>query len=175
MRRLLHSGPGGVPKAGLFFFVCSLLFSALAVTRTSGGEVSSPALAVVVHKSSPLEGITSGMLRKILDGDMWEWEDSRRVVLVQQLPESPIYQLALRLVLHTDPKTYQRRLIQSEFQGKDLPLIKTLSSDAMVLKFVGNVPGAIAVVDGALAGITSRTKVLRIDGKLPGDRGYALQ
>jgi ABC-type phosphate transport system substrate-binding protein len=150
--------------------------SALTVTATSDERGSSPALAVVVHKSSPFDGLTSGALRKVLAGELSQWPDSRNVVLVQQAPESPIYQQMLRLILHTDLKAYKRHLIQIEFQGKELPLIKTLSSDEMAIKFVGNVPGAIAVVDyAAVAGAASRIKVLRIDGKFPGERGYPLQ
>jgi hypothetical protein len=133
-------------------------------------------LAVVVHKSTPCDDMTAGMLRKVLSGELLEWSDGRKVVLVQQAPESPVYQRMLSLALHTDVKAYKRHLIQVEFQGKELPLIKTLSSDEMAIKFVGNVPGAIAVVEAvALAGGAPRIKVLRIDGKMPGERGYALQ
>jgi hypothetical protein len=164
-----------VLKTALFLGAFGVALSAFSVAGTSDEATSMP-LAVVVHKSSPFDDLSSGMLRKVLASELWEWPDSRKVVLVQQAPESLVYQQMLRLVLHTDPKAYKRHLIQVEFQGKDLPLIKILSSDEMAIKFVGNVPGAIAVVDGAaVAGAASRIKVLRIDGKLPGERGYPLQ
>jgi hypothetical protein len=51
-----------------------------------------------------------------------------------------------------------------------------LNSDETALKFVWNVPGAVAVIDAALAASApSRVKVLRLDGKLPGEPGYPLQ
>jgi hypothetical protein len=150
--------------------------SPLAVTGTSDALPPSAPLAVVVHISSRFDGLTSGMLRKVMAGETWEWPDAHRVVLVEQAPESLVYHQMLRLILHTDPKSYQRHLMQAEFQGKDVPLVKTLISDEIEIKFVGSVPGAIAVVDsGSVAASGSRVKVLRIDGKLPGERGYPLQ
>jgi hypothetical protein len=150
-------------------------FSAVVAAATSDGPPNMP-LAVVVHKSTPFDDLSSATLRKVLAGELAEWPDARKVVLVQEAPESLVYQQMLHLILHEDPKAYKRHLIQVEFQGKDVPLIKTLSSDEMAIKFVGNVPGAVAVIDGSnLTGAFARVKVLRVDGKLPGERGYALQ
>jgi hypothetical protein len=152
------------------------VFSAVVAAATSDGAAPRMPLAVVVHKSSPFDDLSSATLRKVLAGELAEWPDSRKVVLVQQAPESLVYQQMLHMILHEDPKAYKRHLIQVEFQGKDVPLIKTLSSDEMAIKFVGNVPGAVAVIDGSnLTGAFARVKVLRVDGKLPGERGYALQ
>jgi hypothetical protein len=150
--------------------------AALSAAVPSDGSAPNMPLVVVVHKSSAFDDIPSGLLRKILSGELLEWPDSRKVVLVQQPPESSVYQRTLILALHTDLPAYKRHLIQVEFQGKEMPLIKMLSSDELVVKFVGNVPGAVAVVEGAsVAAGAPRVKVMRIDGKMPGERGYPLQ
>ncbi len=51
-------------------------------------------------------------MRKVLAGELAEWPDSRKVVLVQQAPESLVYQQMLHMILHEDPKAYKRHLIQ---------------------------------------------------------------
>jgi hypothetical protein len=52
-----------------------------------------------------------------------------------------------------------------------------LNSDAAACQFVFNVPLAIAIVEaGSLASpACSSVRVLRIDGKLPGEEGYRLK
>jgi hypothetical protein len=160
----------------LAFGAAAIMLATVLLPIRSDGREAHTTLAVVVHKSSPYDDLPSGTVSKILGGELWAWPDSRTVVLVQRPPETLVYQEMLRLVLHTDLSAYKRHLIQLEFQGKELPLIKTLSSDETVLKFVGNVPGAIAAVDAAaLGGVVSRIKIIRVDGKFPGERGYQFQ
>jgi ABC-type phosphate transport system substrate-binding protein len=52
-------------------------------------------------------------------------------------------------------------------------VVKIVESDEELLKAVEATPGAVGVVD--VYSINSSVKVLRIDGKLPFDVGYALK
>jgi hypothetical protein len=52
-------------------------------------------------------------------------------------------------------------------------LIKIVTTDEDLLRTVVATPGAIGIVD--VYSITSAVKVLRVDGKLPFDVGYALK
>ena len=52
-------------------------------------------------------------------------------------------------------------------------VVKIVDSDEELLKAVEVTPGAVGVVD--VYSINSAVKVLRIDGKLPFDVGYALK
>jgi hypothetical protein len=51
--------------------------------------------------------------------------------------------------------------------------VKIVDSDDDLLRTVGATPGAVGIVD--VYSINSSVKVLRIDGKLPFDVGYALK
>ena len=51
--------------------------------------------------------------------------------------------------------------------------VKIVDSDEDLLRAVDATPGAIGIVD--VYAINSSVKVLRIDGKLPFDMGYALK
>lgn len=133
-------------------------------------------LAVIVHKSSPLDKISVAELRKMIGGETRVWPDSTPVVLVEQPEENATQKEMLRMVLKTSPEGYNRQLLQLQFQGRQSPLIRILNSDANAIAFVWNVPGALSIVDAAAATANAaHVKTLKIDGKLPGEPGYLLQ
>jgi ABC-type phosphate transport system substrate-binding protein len=139
-------------------------------------EGATGTLAVVVHKTSAVDSLTASDLRKMFTGDLRSWPDSSLVVVVEQPNESATEQRTLRLLLNTTPAVYYRQLLQTQYQGKPLPAIKVLNSEESAMRFVFNVPGAVTVVDaGAAMSAQSQVKILRIDGKMPGEKGYLLQ
>jgi hypothetical protein len=134
------------------------------------------ALLAIVHKTSAIDGLSTAELRKIRAGDRRAWPDGSAVVLAEQPEDSAAQVKMLRLLFKTTPAGYRRQLLEMQFQGKDLPLIKILNTDEAAVKFVWNVPGAIALVDAAVsAPALAHVKILRIDGQLPEDRGYPLE
>jgi hypothetical protein len=127
---------------------------ALAIASSQPSQASGSILAVIVNKSNP---------------------DHRKLVLAQREPDSEVYQRLVQLVLRMTPSEYKRNLLRIEFQGAEPLMVKTLNSDDTAAKFVFNVPGAIAVIDAVPAGgAASRVKIVRIEGKLPGEPGYGL-
>ena len=54
-----------------------------------------------------------------------------------------------------------------------IPAVKIVGSDQDLLRTVEAMPGAVGIVD--VYAINSAVKVLRVDGKLPFDVGYALK
>jgi ABC-type phosphate transport system substrate-binding protein len=133
-------------------------------------------LAAIVHKSSAIEEVSIADLRRIFTGTLRAWPDSHPIVLVQQPDERTVQQRTLQILFRQTAAWQRRQLMTLVYQGKELPVIKTLNSDDNAIKFVWNLPGAIAVVDArsAEAAIT-RVKILRVDGKRPGEPGYPLQ
>jgi hypothetical protein len=53
------------------------------------------------------------------------------------------------------------------------PVIKIVENDEDIMRTVDATPGAVGLVD--VYAINSSVKVLRVDGKLPFDGGYALK
>jgi ABC-type phosphate transport system substrate-binding protein len=141
-----------------------------------GGDNAVGSLAVVVHKKSTTDNLSSAALRGMFTGDIGTWPDSSPVIIIELPNESATAQRTLRMLLKTTPVDYYRQLMQAQFQGKQTPAIKVLNTDANAIRFVFNVPTAISIVDANAAfSSSSPVKVLRIDGKLPGERGYPLQ
>ncbi len=133
-------------------------------------------LSVVVHKTSRVDNVSVLDLRKMFTGELRTWPDSSPVFVIEQPEENATQRRTLHVLLGTTPTGYNRQLLQAHFQGRQLPTIKVLNSDASAIRFVFNVPGAVTIVDGASATPTpTGVKVLRIDGKLPRETGYPLQ
>jgi hypothetical protein len=139
-------------------------------------RASDSVLTVVVNKSNPLDSITKKQLRDLLLGEVILWPDKRHVTLVEREAGSRTFQRMLQVVLKMNETEYTRWLLDIEFRAHTPPLIKRLNSDEGANKFVFNVPGAVAITDGVTGGtVSSQVKVLRVEGKLPGDPEYPLK
>lgn len=154
----------------------AIVLVALYLSSASVCPAKESVLTVIVNTSNPTESISKTQLRALLLGEVDQWANKNQIILVQREPTSQAFQKTLRLILHMTEGDYARWLLQSEFRGRKLPLVKILNSDESASKFVYNVPGALAITDGVPSGaISSDIKVLRVDGKLPGDPGYAFK
>ena len=139
------------------------------------GVARDPILTVIVNRSNPVDSISNTDLRALLLGKMAQWANKQPVILVERESTSPTFRKTLQVVLHMTEGDYGRWILQQEFRGEKTPLIKTLTSDEGAGKFVFYVPGAVAITDGVPSLGSSEIKVLRVDGKLPGDPGYPLK
>jgi hypothetical protein len=145
----------------------------------------SPAFAAVVHQANPTHNLRFGDLLSLFEGISRAWPsspgpNSEVVVLVERDAGSVPYQFLLGSLLNTTPKEYKRRLQDIEYRGEAPVSIKILNSDAAACQFVFNVPSSIAIVEikslaSPASTACSKVKVLRIDGKLPGEPGYRLK
>ena len=135
-----------------------------------------PRLAVVVHRSNPVEDMSRGQVRKLLLGQMRYWPDQTRLTLVVRDAASPAFYAMLTTVLRMTEAEYRRQWMSVEFRGEIAPPLKVLNSAESACRFVTYVPGAVALVESeAIAGAGIPVKVVRIDGKLPDDPGYSMQ
>lgn len=134
-----------------------------------------PLLAVVVNNRNSVNSISREELRKLLLGETRTWPDRQPVILVRRESGSEAFRAMLHFILKMSEAEYRRSLLSAEFRGESAVLVKTLNTNESAGKFVFNVPGAVAVIDAIPNGeISSQVKILRIDGKLPGEAGYSL-
>ena len=85
-------------------------------------------------------------------------------------PESPEMRSAVQVLFGVSPAE-MKGFLASVNQSRTV--IKIVDSDEDLLRTVLATPGAIGIVD--VYAINSSVKVVRIDGKLPFDAGYALK
>lgn len=140
---------------------------------SSQGRARENSLAIVVNRSNPVEGVSVKELRKIFLGQRGQWPHGRRIAVVMMEPGKPERATMLREVFRMSEETYQDYLLKGLFTGDVFVSPKILASPAVVRKFILNAPGAIGYL--RVDDVDNTVKVLKVDGKLPDDKEYALQ
>ena len=141
---------------------CSPVWPAL------GGDI-----AVVVRDDLPIESLSLSEVRKLLLGDRQFWSGSLRVTLLMREPGSREREVVLKNIYGMTEAEFRRYWIEKIFRAEAQAAPKTAYSDQMVADLVAAIPGSIAFVDSSR--ISKNLKELKIDGKLPGEKGYALR
>ncbi|HEV2687738.1 MAG TPA: hypothetical protein VGV35_04265 [Bryobacteraceae bacterium] len=150
----------------------------LAAAFAPSATVQAPSTsAVVVHKSNVTANLRFADLHAFFAGVKKQWPNGNNVVLVERSPDSPPFRVLLERVLNLSPSEYKRRLANIEFMGESPVNLKVLNSEAAACKYVFNVPGAIALIETESLRLPEcgGVRILRIDGKLPGEEGYRLR
>jgi hypothetical protein len=127
-------------------------------------------LAVVISAGSKLSDVPLADLIKLCKGIQKAWPDGKSFTLVIKNPESPEMRVAVQKLFGDpsgDPKAAIAKLNESRVA------LKIAGSDEELLRVVDSTPGAVGILD--VYSINSSVKVLRVDGKLPFDVGYALK
>lgn len=126
--------------------------------------------ALVASANSKLQDISLVDLVKLCKGTQKAWPDGRNFTIVIHDPESPEMRSAVEKLFGVDAlevKPLVAKLNESRV------MIKVVQTDEDLMRIVEATPGAVGLVD--VYAINSSVKVLRIDGKLPFDTGYALK
>jgi len=142
----------------------------LAVMAATAAVPASKNMAVVVASGSKLSDVALADLAKLCKGAQKSWPDGKNFILVMKSPESPeMRSTVLKLFgdASGDIKTALARANESRSS------VKIVESEEDLLRAVEGTPGAIGILD--VYAINSSVKVLRVDGKLPFDVGYAFR
>jgi hypothetical protein len=127
-------------------------------------------IAVVMSAGAKLQDVQLSELVKLCKGTQKTWVDGKSFTLVMTDPGAPEMHPAVQKLFGmsaSDLKAALGKLNESR------TLVKIVDSDADILRSVEEIPGAVGIVD--VYAINSSVKVLRVDGKLPFDVGYALK
>jgi hypothetical protein len=142
---------------------CVLLVSA-------GAFAGVKSMAVVVAAGSKLADVSLADLAKLSKGVQKTWPDGKNFTLVMKDPESPEMRVAAQKLFGAtagEIKALIAKLNESRLT------VRIVDNDEDLLRTVEATPGAAGIVD--VYSINSSVKVLRVDGKLPFDVGYALK
>jgi ABC-type phosphate transport system substrate-binding protein len=127
-------------------------------------------MAVIASAGSKLADVSVADLAKLCKGTQKTWPDGKSFVLVVKDPESPEMRVAVQKLLGAGPSDAKATIGKL---NESRQVIKIVDSDEDLLRTVEATPGAIGLLD--VYAINSSVKVLRVDGKLPFDVGYAFK
>lgn len=127
-------------------------------------------MAVVVSAGSRLTDVPLADLAKLCKGAQKTWPDGKNFTLVMKDPDSPDMHAVAQKLFGVPPG--EAKAMISKLNESRLT-VKIVDNDEDLLRTVGATPGAAGIID--VYSINSSVKVLRVDGKLPFDIGYALK
>jgi hypothetical protein len=165
-----------VARIAVMLVACALLLpndsAQTAGPSPSISDQTVETLAIVVNVTNPVQDISFSELRRIFLGERSHWPTGRRITLVMMEPNTVERRTVLHEVCRMNEVDFRKNLLQRLFTGEAIVSPKTLASPIGVRKFIFNVPGAIGYVRAT--DVDSSVKVVRIDGRLPDDKGYRL-
>ncbi len=128
--------------------------------------------ALVSNKSNGLKDVSLTELVKICKGQTNRWPKGKPVTFFSCNPATPEMRLVLEKVYGMS-KDEVTDLIASANHGRaNHPAIVLVNSDKELVEAVASTPGAVGLVD--VYSINGAITVLKIEGKLPLEPGYAL-
>jgi hypothetical protein len=155
------------------YFIFSLLLLCLPLVHLAGAQTSHNSdIAVVVHPDTPVDDLSLSDVRKVLLGDRQYWNSRLPVTLLIRAPQAREREVVLRVIYQMTEAQFKQYWIAKIFRAEAASPPKIVYSNDMQLDLVAAIPGAIAFVDAR--NVRPGLKVLRIDGHLPGERGYPL-
>jgi hypothetical protein len=150
-----------------------VLTMALSLTAARAGAQAPVDVAVAVNPDVPVDNLTMADVRRIVLGDREFWPGSVRVVLLMRAPVAHERDVILKIVCQMTEAQFRQHWIAKVFRADTAVAPKIVYSTEMAIDLVNRMPGAITFIDAS--DVSSRMKVLRIDGRLPGESGYPLR
>ena len=148
-----------------FFFL--LLFSVFLL----GGPVYAGDIAIIVNPQSSVDEIRFDDIQTIFKQES-QYLDGRRVSLILRETGSPEMEMILKNVYRMSSDELKKFWLAKLFKGDISRLPKVLESNEAVRRSISRSPNGVGFI--AAPFVNGSVKVLRIDGKLPGEAGYIL-
>ena len=137
------------------------------------GPGAGNAVAIVVRQDVPVDNLSFSEVRKLLLGDRQFWNSSLRVTLLISAPGSHERDAVLKTIYQMSEAQFRQYWIAKVFRAEAASGPRIVYSSEMAAEMAVSIPGAVAFVDAGQ--VPKGLKVLKIDGRLPGDRDYPLR
>jgi ABC-type phosphate transport system substrate-binding protein len=156
-----------VSRAFVLSCLCLVLLQPLAAQRH---DVD---VAVVVHPDTPISNLSLAEVRKVFLGDRQYWSTNVPVVLMIRAPVARERDVVLKIIYQMSESQFKQYWIAKIFRAESASAPKVVYSNDMANQLVTAIPGSIAFIDSK--DVKPGSKVLRVDGRLPGEPGYPLR
>ena len=147
--------------------LCAILLAA-----ASAGAVDAD-VAIVVRPDVPVANLSFADLRRLMLGDRQYWTSNLRVTLLVRAPGARERDVVLKTIYQMSEAQFKQYWIAKVFRAEAASGPRIVYSNEMAAELALSIPGAVAFVESAQ--VPKGLKVLKIDGKLPGEKGYALR
>jgi ABC-type phosphate transport system substrate-binding protein len=152
-----------------------LMLALVGSTKAPQGRAAAgaPAYALVVRKDVDVQNLRFSDVRRLFRMRQRFWRPGRPVVLMLPPPGSVARQFLLEHVLDLDEPGLMSLIAEKSERDSAGRAPRIVATDAATIAAVRSTPGAIGIVSAAVANLPDLRR-LRIDGRSPGQPGYAL-
>jgi ABC-type phosphate transport system substrate-binding protein len=144
-----------------------------AVARLSLSLAAAPSdVAVVVRADTPVDNLSFADVRKLFMGDRQYWSSNLRVTLLIREPAAREREVVVKTLYGMTEAQFRQYWISKIFRLEASIGPKIVYSSDMATELVTAVPGAVTFMDSSI--VPKSLKILKIDSRLPGEKGYRL-
>ena len=129
-------------------------------------------VAVVVGPDTPVVNLSFTDVRKLFMGDRQYWNSNLRVTLLIRAPVARERDVVLKMIYGMTEAQFRQYWISKIFRLETSSGPKIVYSTEMAAELVTAIPGAVAFMDSAI--VPKSLKIVKIDGRSPGEKGYRL-
>ena len=160
-------------NTGRFFSRRAVLAAAMGLLAMgAGGTAQGADIAIVVRPDVPVDNVTFAELRRLFLGDRQFWTSNVRVTLLVRAPGARERDVVLKTIYQMSEAQFRQYWIAKVFRAEAASGPRIVYSNEMAAELVSGMPGAVAFVDAEA--VPKGLKVLKINGLLPGAKGYPL-
>jgi hypothetical protein len=149
-----------------------IALSTLGLSAVCAADSAPITLVVIVSKDSGMSDISQNTLRNAFLGESVTDPSGKKIIPLNHPPHTPERVGFDRVVLDMSPDEAARYWIDRKIRGQS-GAPRAVDSPALLRRVVARLPGALSYIRREDADDTVR--VLRIDGRRPGDSDYPLR
>ena len=149
-----------------------LLAGITLVSLGANGAGQTADIAIVVRPDVPVDNLSFAELRRLFLGDRQFWTSNVRVTLLVRAPGARERDVVLKTIYQMSEAQFRQYWIAKVFRAEAASGPRIVYSNEMAAELVSGMSGAVAFVDADA--VPKGLKVLKINGLLPGAKGYPL-
>lgn len=146
----------------------------LALFCASGAQAqkTSSDIAVVTNPETPVNELSLAEVRKVFLGDRQYWTSNMPVILLVRAPVAREREVVLKNIYQMTESQFKQYWVAKIFRSEVVSAPKIVYSADMTNQLLTVIPGSIAFMEAKA--VSPGLKVLKVDGRLPGEPGYTL-
>jgi hypothetical protein len=149
------------------------LIIALLAIAIPGFAAEGADVAIVVRPDVPVDNLSFVDLRRLMRGERQFWTSNLRVTLLVRAPVARERDIVLGKIYEMSEAQFKQYWIAKVFRAEVASGPRIVYSTETAGELASTIPGAVAFVLASQA--PKGLKVLKIDGHLPGEKGYPLR
>jgi ABC-type phosphate transport system substrate-binding protein len=160
-------------RFGILLAVAAISLSISAGAPVSGALPAATDIAVVVNSKTSVDNLSMGELRKVAMGDRQFWSAGQRITILMRAPVARERTVVLKKIYQMSEAQFRQYWVAKVFRAEAPSGPKVVYSNQTALELIESLPGSIAFVEASQ--VPKGVKVVKVDGRAPSDKDYALQ